>query len=97
MFEQQPPLIPAQHPWHDPLVMPPLGTERPDWALPFAPDISQYPLTERGQQDYYEQAVLNATMMMQHHHRAADASLASADQGQAAAQAAAVTQLLLLR
>lgn len=53
------------HPWHDPLGTVPIGAERPpEWPVPGAPDLHDFPFDDRGQRDYYT-AVRNADLQNQ--------------------------------
>ena len=48
------------HPWNDPLAMPPPDVDRPEWAMPYAPDPRDFPFNEQGRREYYRQASLAA-------------------------------------
>ena len=72
------------HPWNDPWATPPLRMDRPDWALPFAPDPRDFPFTEWGQRDYYQAAISAADTAL--HAARMRAARIESDRSTAAAQ-----------
>jgi hypothetical protein len=66
-WNDHPPSLFTQHPWHDPFASQPLGSELPpEWAInsPGAPRPGDFPFTANGRADYYA-AVRSAAYQQQ--------------------------------